>query len=245
MFLAIIGNKVKKSLSPIIYNNIFIKKNIIYIKISTNIKNLFMFIIFFMKKKFSLFNITIPYKEKIIKMINFFSYKSKMLKTINCIIKYNSCTYGFTTDGIGFYKSLKKNIIIKNNKALLLGTGGASKSIMPYIIKNFSEIKIFNRNIDNLKKFNKIFKKKYKNYDYKRSKKNLFFVINTIPYVCFVKNILKYLNKKCFIYLINYRIKKKLFDGSNMLFEQALENVKIFKNYEKRRKIKKKIFKLS
>ncbi|MGX7576515.1 hypothetical protein ACWNYI_00655 [Candidatus Vidania fulgoroideorum] len=244
MYIVILGNNVKKTYSPIIYNNIFKKRNIIYYKLSSKKKNILIFLIYFLSlKNIYFFNITIPFKEDLIKLTNFISKRVKNYKTSNFFTNYKNSLFSYTTDGIGFEKSINKNLLVNTKRALVIGTGGACKSIMSFLIKKFKFIEVYNRNLKKLKVFNKIFNKNYKNFNFFNKKK--YFVINTIPYKIFKKNILNNLNINCFKYIINYRTKSNLFDGSNMLYEQALENIKIFYNEKKRNYFKEKIINLS
>ncbi|MGX7582837.1 hypothetical protein ACWNYQ_00630 [Candidatus Vidania fulgoroideorum] len=247
MYILIIGNNVKKSFSPIIYNNFYKKCNIKYFKLSIKKKFIFNGLInFFSYKKKLFFNLTIPYKEITSKFSNFCSNRVLKINANNIFVKYKNTIFSYTTDGLGFFLSLKKNILLKKKNILILGAGGSCKSIMDYIKNKYKYIYIFNRGYKNINIFNRLFLKKFKKISYENLKnfKN-FLIINTIPYYPFLFNYYNLLNKKNFFYLINYRIKNILFDGSNMLFEQAIENIKIFKNENERKKIEKKFIKIS
>ena len=75
-------------------------------------------------------NVTIPYKEEIIELVNKIDPIAKKIGAINTIkIHDNDIIVGYNTDYIGFVMSLK-NIISDQKKALVLGTGGASKAII-------------------------------------------------------------------------------------------------------------------
>ncbi len=83
-------------------------------------------------KEFNLsgLNVTIPYKESIIKYLDVTDSKAKQIGAVNTIKFLNNKMIGYNTDYIGFKKSLQNlsNINIPKN-ALILGTGGASKAI--------------------------------------------------------------------------------------------------------------------
>ena len=75
-------------------------------------------------------NVTIPYKEEIIELVNKIDPIAKKIGAINTIkIHDKDIIEGYNTDYIGFVMSLK-NIISNQKKALVLGTGGASKAII-------------------------------------------------------------------------------------------------------------------
>lgn len=75
-------------------------------------------------------NVTIPYKEEIIKYLSELSKKAKKIGAVNTIeIKENGWLKGYNTDCYGFKKSIDPFLKKHHKKALILGTGGASKAI--------------------------------------------------------------------------------------------------------------------
>ncbi|NOU59202.1 shikimate dehydrogenase family protein [Marinifilum caeruleilacunae] len=79
------------------------------------------------------FCVTIPYKEEVIPFLDEIDPLAEKLGAVNSvqIIKNGEHTRlkGFNTDIYGFQESLKEFIGEKRPKALILGTGGASKAI--------------------------------------------------------------------------------------------------------------------
>jgi shikimate dehydrogenase len=80
------------------------------------------------------FNITIPYKEQIIPYLDEISDAAKEIKAVNTVkIVRNGTSYslhGFNTDIHGFQESIRPILQKQHKKALVLGTGGASKAIV-------------------------------------------------------------------------------------------------------------------
>ncbi len=75
-------------------------------------------------------NVTIPYKESIIPYLDDLSTKVLEIGAVNTIrITKKGKLKGYNTDWYGFYKSLKPLLKNKPEKALILGTGGASKAV--------------------------------------------------------------------------------------------------------------------
>lgn len=75
-------------------------------------------------------NVTIPYKEEIIPYLNKLNKKAKAIGAVNTIkITKKGKLKGYNTDYYGFKNSLKPFIQNYRKKALILGTGGASKAI--------------------------------------------------------------------------------------------------------------------
>ncbi len=75
-------------------------------------------------------NVTIPYKEKVIKYLDKIEKKYLNIGSINVIKIINNKLYGINTDYEAFKITLKAWLNTDfNSKALILGTGGSSKSV--------------------------------------------------------------------------------------------------------------------
>ena len=74
-------------------------------------------------------NVTNPYKEEIIPYLNSLSPEALEMGAVNCIKFVNEKTIGYNTDYYGFAQSIKPFLEAQHNKALILGTNGASKTV--------------------------------------------------------------------------------------------------------------------
>ena len=78
-------------------------------------------------------NVTIPYKEKVISYLDVISPEAREIGAVNVIKveRKGKSTYltGCNSDVIGFTRSIEPLIEKYHKKALILGTGGASKAI--------------------------------------------------------------------------------------------------------------------
>ncbi|HSF46368.1 MAG TPA: shikimate dehydrogenase [Chitinophagaceae bacterium] len=79
-------------------------------------------------------NVTIPYKEAVISYLDELSEAVKEIGACNCIRIRDGRTKGFNTDVLGFDRSLSKKLRPVNDKALVLGTGGAAKAVC-YVLR--------------------------------------------------------------------------------------------------------------
>jgi shikimate dehydrogenase len=75
------------------------------------------------------FNITIPYKKKIIPYLHNLSDAVQKMGACNCVQIKDGILTGYNTDVIGFKQSLKPYLKPHHNKALILGTGGAAAAV--------------------------------------------------------------------------------------------------------------------
>ncbi|MBI3521181.1 MAG: shikimate dehydrogenase [Bacteroidetes bacterium] len=84
-------------------------------------------------------NVTKPYKESIIPYLHELDVTAKEIGAVNCIkISWKDDTpylVGYNTDYYGFAQSIKPFLEPIHQRALILGTGGASKAIA-YALKN-------------------------------------------------------------------------------------------------------------
>ena len=85
------------------------------------------------------FSVTIPHKENIIKFLDEIDDTAKKIGAVNCVkVEYRNGIrklIGFNTDAFGFKKSIKPFLEPQHQRALIFGTGGASKAVY-YVLKN-------------------------------------------------------------------------------------------------------------
>ncbi len=95
------------------------------------------------KKKLRGMNVTIPYKEEIIPFLDKIDNEAQKIGAVNTIrITKKGKLKGYNTDYAGFKKSLQPLLKEEYKKALILGTGGASKAIA-YALKKLNIPYIF------------------------------------------------------------------------------------------------------
>jgi shikimate dehydrogenase len=83
-------------------------------------------------------NVTIPYKEQVIPFLDKLDKKAKKIGAVNTItINSKGRLKGYNTDCYGFKNSIKPFLKKHHKKALILGTGGASKAIA-YTLKKLN-----------------------------------------------------------------------------------------------------------
>jgi shikimate dehydrogenase len=80
-------------------------------------------------KTLSGFNITIPYKESIIPFLDALDPNAGEIGAVNTVIVHENKLIGYNTDFEGFLESIKPFLQKTHQKALILGTGGASKAV--------------------------------------------------------------------------------------------------------------------
>ena len=152
-FLALIGNPVSHSLSPIMQNAAiqYLELDLIYIAIPCKNEDLEIVINSLKKMNCKGLNITIPFKQKVFNFCNEISPVAKKVKAINTLkLKENKEWSGTNTDIDGFIDPLKKLDLIKKT-SIVLGSGGAARSVIQGLINlKLSKITIISRNQNSL-----------------------------------------------------------------------------------------------
>lgn len=74
-------------------------------------------------------NVTIPYKQTIIPFLDELSPEAKQIGAVNTICFQGNKAIGHNTDLYGFTQSIKPFLESQHERALILGTGGASAAV--------------------------------------------------------------------------------------------------------------------
>lgn len=124
------------------------------------------------------FNVTIPYKEQVIPFLDDLNDSAREIGAVNTIkvTRQGSKLHlkGFNTDTFGFENSLSPLLKDYHKKALILGTGGASKALK-YVLNKLG-IEYISASIEELKE-NEI---RYEDIDAKMMSERLL-IINATP----------------------------------------------------------------
>lgn len=152
--LGVIGAPIAHSLSPELHNYIFQKFNLNYCYHAFQVlpQNLENTISAFKVLNFRGINVTIPYKESVLKYMDELSEAALNLGAVNTIqFRINGKLAGYNTDGTGFLKSLGKfREKLKGETALILGAGGSARAVIFALIKDgIGAIRIYNRTLIN------------------------------------------------------------------------------------------------
>lgn len=150
--LAVIGKDVSCSLSPEIHS--FIARNtgnsVNYKRISVNEKQ-FEDLAESFFYELDGFNVTIPYKLTVIPRLNKVCGDAKIFGAVNTVCTRDRT--GYNTDGLGFELMLKTNgIQTVGEKTLVLGAGGAGRSVAKKLKDGGAIVEIYDKNYENAKK---------------------------------------------------------------------------------------------
>ena len=147
---AIVGDPITHSLSPCLHNYWFKKYKIDanYSQIQANESDLDNIIKKIRNKELDGINITLPHKQKITKYVDRLVNDAQATGSVNTIFLDNeNFVVGENTDVFGLQAAYLKEIIsVENKKALVIGAGGVSPSVIFSLQKSkIKEISIINR----------------------------------------------------------------------------------------------------
>jgi len=159
-FIALIGNPVSHSLSPIMQNAAlqYLGLDLIYIAIPCRDEDLKVVLNSLKKINCKGLNITIPFKEKVFDFCSEISPIANKLRAINTLKLNSEKEWSATnTDVAGFIYPLK-TLNLTKQQSIVLGSGGASRSVIQGLINlNYSTITVISRNKSSLNEIIKNF----------------------------------------------------------------------------------------
>jgi shikimate dehydrogenase len=261
-FLALIGNPVSHSLSPIMQNAAiqYLGLDLIYMAIPCKDEDLEIVVNSLKKMNCKGLNITIPFKQKVFNMCSEISPVAKKVKAINTLkLTDNKDWIGTNTDIDGFIYPLKNLNLIKKS-SLILGSGGAARSVIQGLIKlKLSKITIISRNKSSLNELITNFKNDIEikgllstNNEINNLIQETDLIINTTPVgmsntinnddIPFGKNFWDSINSKTIVYDLIYNPSPTPFlkfcdkkgcmtiDGTQMLIAQGAKSLSFWTN---------------
>lgn len=172
MKYCLIGYPINRSLSPYIHKRIGEMTNT---EIDYCLEEKKEFSCEYLKERYNGFNVTVPFKEKIIPFLDRTEKEAENAGSVNTVKFENGQLTGYSTDGRGFITDfrLKTNSDFTGKKVCILGTGGAEKALSYEIRKENPEYIIY---FSKSRKGKNIF-----SYEEKSMAKECDIIINTAP----------------------------------------------------------------
>jgi shikimate dehydrogenase len=151
------GHPVEHSFSPAFMNRVFTILNINSRYIAFDVKQECIEDAFHSIRALGLrgVNITIPFKGKAASFADVLSEDALSIGAVNCLVNKNGKLIGHNTDHIGFIKPMeRRKISIAGCSALLLGCGGAARSVLYALTqKEVKKVFLVNRTEKNATRF--------------------------------------------------------------------------------------------
>jgi shikimate dehydrogenase len=125
----LIGKHLSHSFSPSFFAEFFQKQGIDANYATYELQEISDFPQLIKDHDFSGLNVTIPYKTAIIPYLDELDPLAAEIQAVNVIAFENGKTKGYNTDVFGFQQSIKPFLTFHHERALIFGTGGASKAV--------------------------------------------------------------------------------------------------------------------
>lgn len=148
--IGLFGRPVRASLSPTLHNYAFkaLKVNAVYLAFELNEEQLADAITAMKALNFLGANVTIPFKEKVVSLLDSLSPEAEAIGAVNTIKVEMGRLVGYNTDGDGFLASLKEEAGFQaaGKAALIIGAGGAARGIVASLVRaRAREVWVVNR----------------------------------------------------------------------------------------------------
>jgi shikimate dehydrogenase len=131
--IGVIGYPLKHSLSPLFQQAAldYYKLDVRYELWETEVGQLLSVIDNIRLDNYLGANVTIPYKESVIPMLDMLDEQSSMIGAVNTIVNRNGKLAGYNTDAQGFIKALRDDARFdpRDKDVLVLGAGGAARAV--------------------------------------------------------------------------------------------------------------------
>lgn len=126
---AVLGESLPHTWSPFIHNSLFAaaKTEAVYLPITVP-KDKLASAVDVLRSCFSGFNVTIPYKERIIPLLDEIDDAARICGAVNTVENRGGKLIGHITDGLGMLRAIRESgIPVDQVNALILGGGGAAR----------------------------------------------------------------------------------------------------------------------
>jgi shikimate dehydrogenase len=146
--LAVYGCPVEHSLSPAMHNAAIaiLRLHYIYIPFSVQPSELRSAVQSIRSLCIRGVNLTVPHKESVLAYLDWISPEASAVGAVNTISNDNGRLLGYNTDGYGFIQPLiDDGINVRGKEVLVLGAGGAARSVVYRLAMDGAHIRIANR----------------------------------------------------------------------------------------------------
>jgi shikimate dehydrogenase len=167
--IGVLGHPIKHSFSPLMHNLSFelLELDYIYLPFDVPLTNLKDSLKGIKALGIMGFNVTLPLKEKIIQYIDELSEEASIVGAVNTIVNDNGVLRGYNTDVNGIVVALENHKDkFSGKEATVIGSGGAARSVIYSLIRNFKmdKINLINRTVQRAESLRDYFESKMR-YD--------------------------------------------------------------------------------
>ncbi|MCK9286257.1 MAG: shikimate dehydrogenase [Sphaerochaetaceae bacterium] len=149
----VIGNPVLHSSSPHIHNPGFQQINFNAVYVPFLVDSVRSFFVLAETLQISGFSVTVPHKQAVLPYLGKTTREVKQIGSCNTVVRTKNFWSGTNTDYYGFIEPLLPEIDAKNiQTALVIGAGGAARSVVWALRNHGCKVTIINRNVERARK---------------------------------------------------------------------------------------------
>ena len=145
MRCGLLGKKLGHSYSPLIHSFLGTYSYELFEKTPEQLPD------FLRSGDFNGLNVTIPYKKEVIPFCDELSERAATLGAVNTIVRRTDGTLiGHNTDYFGFQSMVERSTLnLQDKKVLVLGSGGASATVVAVLKRLGAQVVVISRNGEN------------------------------------------------------------------------------------------------
>jgi 3-dehydroquinate dehydratase/shikimate dehydrogenase len=145
----IIGNPVMHTSSPLIHNPAFERVGINAVYVPFLVDDVRSFFKLAERLPVQGFSVTVPHKQHVLPYLGKISREVKLIGSCNTVVKSGSLWKGLNTDFYGFLSPIEEQLERSEiRRALVIGAGGAARSVV-WALRNYGcRVTILNRTVD-------------------------------------------------------------------------------------------------
>lgn len=151
IILGVFGHPVEHSLSPAMHNAAIAALGLhyVYIPFSVPPEDIGPAIRSLVPLGIRGVNLTIPHKESVLPFLDAVAPEAKAVGAVNTVLNEGGRLSGYNTDGEGFLRPLiERGFSARGKQAVVLGAGGAARSVVYRLLREGAKVVIVNRTPD-------------------------------------------------------------------------------------------------
>jgi shikimate dehydrogenase len=147
----VIGDPITHSLSPAMHNAAFRHLGLDFAYVSFHVRpaQLKAAVAGFRALEIAGVNVTVPHKEKILRLLDSVRPTARQVGAVNTIINRNGHLHGENTDVYGFRQALAEiGVGLRGKRVVVIGAGGAARAVLVALAEErAAEVQLFNRTL--------------------------------------------------------------------------------------------------
>ncbi len=161
----VLGRPLGHTLSPLIHNTAFASRGLNALYLPLEAVNIDDFLEFHASCALQGVSVTIPYKESACVLARSLSVEANETGAVNTLVRQESGWHGENTDVEGFMRPLRRRMHVGRIRALVLGAGGAARSVVQGLRSHGASVCIVARDPVKARRLADLFKVEHARWD--------------------------------------------------------------------------------